>query len=260
MTNLNSWTTEIQIDQNSSEPLFSQVKEGLALWIKNGLREGTLSPGDRVPSERDLSVTFGVSGITVKRALNELQQEGLIQRIQGRGSFIARPRKLILGLERFYSLTTVAQEFGMKPARQTLELREMSATVNIARHLEMASGDPVAKLVRLRLANETPLAVDTSYIPLTLFPGILEDDLDQIALYDLMAGKYDVEPIRAREFLEPTLINETEAQVLGVPAGMAAMLIERIAYGSGDIPLEFNKSVIRGDMCRFSIDMLKEKL
>src|SRR3990172_8746090 len=95
-----SWQEKIQIDQESSDPLFLQLKESLSEWIQQGLRDGMLSPGDRVPSESELSQNLGVSAITVKRALNELGQEGLIQRIQGRGSFIARPRKLSLGLER----------------------------------------------------------------------------------------------------------------------------------------------------------------
>jgi GntR family transcriptional regulator len=255
-----SWLEQIQIDQTASDPLFLQVKEALADWIRQGLRDGTLSPGDRVPSERDLSENLNVSAITVKRALNDLQQEGLIQRIQGRGSFIARPRKLVLGLERLYSLTTVALERGMTPARRCLELKEMAATESIASNLHIGQGEPVAKIIRLRLVDDVPLAVDTSYVPLSLFPRILEDDLNRYALYDLMTDKYQVEPIRAREYLEPTLINEFEAEALGVPVGAPAMLIARLAYGANDVPLEFNKSVIRGDMCRFYVDMLKENL
>lgn len=255
-----SWQEKVHVDQESSDPLFLQVKESLARWIQQGLRDGTLSPGDRVPSESELSQKLAVSAITVKRALNELSQEGLIQRIQGRGSFIARPRKLSLGLERLYSLTTVARERGMEPARRCLELIEMPATANIAQNLGIAAGEPVAKIVRLRLVDDLPLAVDTSYVPLSLFPDILGDDLNRYALYDLMTNKYQVEPIRAREYLEPTLVNEFEAGLLGVPAGSPAMLIARTAYGANDVPLEFNKSVIRGDMCRFYVDMLKENL
>jgi GntR family transcriptional regulator len=255
-----SWYEKIQIDPESSDPLFLQVKESLARWIRQGLRDGTLSPGDRVPSENELSRRLGVSAITVKRALNELGRDGIIQRIQGRGSFIARPRVLSLGLERLYSLTTVAQERGMEPARLCLELVEMPSSANIAQNLFIAPGSPVAKIVRLRLVDDVPLAVDTSYVPLSIFPSILEDDLNRYALYDLMTSKYQVEPIRAREYLEPALINPFESGLLGVPVGSPAMLIARIAYGANEIPLEFNKSVIRGDMCRFYVDMLKENL
>jgi len=255
-----SWEERITIDQTSDEPLFLQVKDALSTWINKGLRNGTLSPGDRVPSERDLSTKLDVSGITVKRALNELEQDGLVQRIQGRGSFIARPRKILLGLERLYSLTTVAQERGMTPTRKCLELSSIPATENIANQLQVEIGEPVAKLIRLRLVDAIPLAVDTSYMPLAHFPGILDIDFDEHSLYDVMTNTYNTEPIRAREYLEPTLINKTEAELLEIQEGSPAMLLARLAYGTDDTPLEFNKSIVRGDMCRFYIDMLKENL
>ena len=260
MNVIDSWRDVIQVDQTSADALFLQVKSGLGNWIRNGLRDGMLSPGDRVPSEHELSEALNVSGITVKRALNELQQEGVIQRIQGRGSFIAKPRRIILGLERLYSITTAAQKSGMASTSQTLELKVIPATANIARELRIAQNEDIAKLVRLRLIDGQPLAVDTSYMPLVLFPTIMDMDFDQVSLYEFMANDYGIEPIRAREFLEPVLINEFEAQILEVPQGSPAMLIERIAYGTGDIPVEFNKGVIRGDRCRFSVDMLKQNL
>ena len=75
--------------------------------------------------------------------------------------------------------------------------------------------------------------------------------------WELLTEKYGAEPVRAREFFEPVLINAFEAEVLHVPIGSAAMLAERIAYSAADVPIEFNRSVLRGDICRFSIDMHK---
>jgi GntR family transcriptional regulator len=256
----NNWKKKINPNTNLNSPLFLQVKDAIFEWINQGIRDGTLSTGDKVPSERELSEFMNVSAITVKRALNELEQEGVITRRQGLGSFISKPRKIVLGMERLYSLTTVALERNQEPSRKCLELKVISATENIAKNLEINPGDQVAKIVRLRLIDDIPLAVDTSYLPLSIFPHILEDDLNAIALYDLMTNKYKVEPIHAQEYLEPTLINEFESKLLLLPVGSAAMLIARKAFGANDIPLEYNKSVIRGDMCRFFIDMLKESL
>lgn len=257
MTTLSSWESEIQIEQQSIRPLFLQVKEGLKAWIQNGLHEGTLSTGDRIPSQNELSKSLGVSAITVKRALGELQREGYIQRIQGRGSFIANRQKLLLELENLYSLTTAAEKYGMVADRRVLELKAISASRSAAKALEVEVGTPVAKLVRLRLIDGIPLAVDTSLLPLALFPDLIRDDHSQGSLYTLLTEKYGTEPVRAREFFEPVLINAFEAEVLHVPIGSAAMLAERIAYSAADIPIEFNRSVLRGDICRFSIDMQK---
>lgn len=256
----NNWIGQIHIDHTATEPLFLQVKEHLAGLIETGLRDGSLSPGDRIPSERELGQGLNVSSITVKRALNELQQEGLIQRIQGRGSFIASPKKLMLGFDRLYSLTSVALERGMAPSRKSLLLEQQLAKEKTAHHLNIDPGDPVACLIRLRLIDGIPLAVDTSYLPMAIFPTILEQDFNAHPLYDVMSNIYRVEPIRAREYLEPTLINEYEARVLSIPVGAPAMLSVRVAYGPNDIPLEFNKCVLRGDMCRFYVDMLKKNL
>lgn len=248
---------EIPIDHRSPRPLFLQVKEGLKSWIQNGLYDGTLTVGDRIPSQNELSKMLRVSGITIKQALSELQREGYINRIQGRGSFVAKKEKLVLELEKLYSLTTVAEKYGMTPARRVLDLREVPASRRVAGHLEIGEGDRVVKLVRLRLVDDTPLAVDTSYIPLALFPGLLMDNHDEGSLYGLMTHKYGMEPVRAREFFEPVLINAFESDVLRVPIGSPAMLAERIAYNSHDTPIELNRSILRGDWCRFSIDVHK---
>lgn len=257
MNQIGTWIEAIPINHHASRPLFLQVKEGLRAWIKNGLDEGALAPGDRIPSENELGRGLGVSAITVKRALNELQREGVIQRLQGRGSFVAQRLKLVLELEHLYSLTTVVERYGMLPARRVLELLEVRANRATAYHLEIEEGAPVARLIRLRLVNDTPLALDTSYVPLRRFPGLLSDDHNHTSLYDLMAHKYGIEPVRAREFLEPVLINAYESEVLDVPVGSPGMLVERVAYDVGHTPIEFNRSVLRGDMCRFSVDMHK---
>lgn len=259
MANNHHWRNNLHIDSHSSEALFAQIKNSLKRWINQGLRDGTLSPGDRVPSEHELTQELNVSGITVKRALNELQQEGVIQRLQGRGSFIARPQKLVLGLERLYSLTSAAQASGLALVSRTLQLQELMATANIAQKLKIEVGAPIAKLVRLRVLDEEPLAVDTSYLPMHLFPDLMEVDFNTVSLYDFM-GQHHLEPIRARESLEPVLTNAFEAKALNVGEGSPAMLIERLAYSAGDVCVEFNKGIIRGDRCRFSVDMLKQHL
>src|SRR5574341_320272 len=230
MNQIGTWIEAIPINHHASRPLFLQVKEGLRAWIKNGLDEGALAPGDRIPSENELGRGLGVSAITVKR---------------------------VLELEHLYSLTTVVERYGMLPARRVLELLEVRANRATAYHLEIEEGAPVARLIRLRLVNDTPLALDTSYVPLRQFPGLLSDDHNHTSLYDLMAHKYGIEPVRAREFLEPVLINAYESEVLDVPVGSPGMLVERVAYDVGHTPIEFNRSVLRGDMCRFSVDMHK---
>lgn len=258
MEEIHSWEDDIEINRTSIRPLYLQIKEALEGWILSSLREGSLLPGDRLPSENELSERLRVSTITIKRALDELRRQGLIQRIQGRGSFVVGQSKITLNLERLFSLTTLTREQGMRPVRYTLEKSELVALPSIAKHLDLAPGERVAKLVRLRLMDKIPVAVDTSYLPVRFFPDLLSAYNDQLSLYEVMRDRYGRELVHAHDILAPALINPSESKALEIPTGALGVMIERTGYGAGDVPLEFTKMVFRGDLCNFSIDYAKE--
>jgi len=258
MEDIHSWEDEIQINRTSIRPLYLQIKEALEVWIVSSLRAGSLLPGDRLPSENELSEKLRVSTITIKRALDELRRQGLIQRIQGRGSFVVGQGKITLDLERLFSLTTLTQEQGMRPARYTLEKSEMPALSSIAKHLNLPVGERIAKLVRLRLMDKIPVAVDTSYLPARYFPDLFSTYHDRLSLYEVMRDRYHREIIRAHDILSPALINPSESKALEVPIGTLGVMIERTGYSAEDIPLEFTKMVFRGDLCNFSMVFTKE--
>ncbi len=136
MDTYSSWEDIVAINRNSIQPLYRQVKEELERWIVTNINEGNLSAGDRLPSEKELSSNLGVSSITVKRALDELRRQGLIQRIQGRGSFVAQRSHIVLNLNRLFSLTEHVREVGMLPERITLEIVE-------ARALDLGCSPPI---------------------------------------------------------------------------------------------------------------------
>jgi len=253
-----SWADEIVIRRHLNTPLYLQLKHGPQDWITNGLEEGFLAAGQRAPSENELKEALGVSSITVRRALHELERQGLIRRIQGRGSFISEQSSVILSMEKLFSLTTLTLEKGMEPARETLELARIVAPLNIARQLDVDEGAPLVKLVRLRLMDTTPISVDTSYLPLDRFPDFMRLYQSSHSLYELMHSAFDNGPVRAHDMLQPVLISAFESQVLQVSEGSPAILVRRVAYNRDDVPIEFTKSVFRGDLCRFSIEF-KEK-
>lgn len=254
-----SWHTEIQINRSSIRPLYLQVKEALEDWILSGLSDGTLSPGDRLPSENELSEQLRVSSITVKRSLDELRRQGLIQRIQGRGSFVG-PNRMVLPLERLFNLTTLTRDYGMRPARKVLEINEMAATRSVARHLSIQEDTRVIRLVRQRLVDKIPIAVETSYLPLQYFPNLLTEYKEHHSLYEMMQTRYGREVVRADDLMSPVLINPFESKALEVPVGSLGIIFERTGYGDHDIPLEYTKSVFRGDLCSFSLHFEKESL
>jgi GntR family transcriptional regulator len=257
MADSNPWQNEVQIQRSSKYPLYLQVKEGLERWIINGLGDGMLAAGDQVPSEMDLCRSLNVSQITARRALEELRRQGLIQRYQGRGSFITGQTRLTFDMHLLFSLTAYSREQGLKPTFCLLESEEIVASPNVANKLQIAPGSPIASLVRLRLLNNRPAVIDSSYIPLATFPGLLDVYHEGDSLYDVMASHYQHAPLRTVDVLEPALINSHEAEILEVQVGAAAILLERTALGAGGDPIEFGKSVFRGDMFRFSVETLQ---
>jgi GntR family transcriptional regulator len=257
-SDLQSWEKEIQVNRSSIRPLYLQVKEALEEWIVRSLHEGSLSPGDRLPSENELSDQLQVSNITIKRALDELRRQGMIRRIQGRGSFLIGQKKVMLDLARMFSLTTFTKESGMCPARKTLEMIEMPASPSICTHLSINPGARVIRLVRLRLMDHIPVSFETSYLPMQLFPDLISTYNDQLSLYDVMLERYGHEVVKAQDILAPILIKPTEADALEIPVGTLGVIVERTGLDIQNTPLEFTKMIFRGDLCNFTIDYSKE--
>lgn len=259
MENLTAWEKEINLNHFSSRPLYIQVKEALETWIINALHEGSLCPGDRLPSENELSEKLDVSPITIKRALDELRRQGLIYRIQGRGTFVAEQNKIALPLTHLYSLTNLTLEKGMIPGRRTLQISEMEATPRLAERLKIDPSSKVIKLVRLRLMNDIPLGLDTTFLPSPLFPNFIARYEENISLYEMMEKYYGQNIARAQDLISPILLRSTEANLLEVPSGSLAFLFQRLAYNKTDQPLESTKSVIRSDLFCISIEFLRNE-
>jgi len=181
----------------------------------------------------------------------------LIQRIQGRGSFIAEHHKLVIPTKKLFSLTEYTREQGKTANRKTLELTEMTANPRLASCLHIPEKAHVARLVRIRLMDNLPIALETTYLPMHLFSNFLSDYNERIPLYELLEQLYQQPVVRAEDIFEPVLINPFEAKMLEMPVGSLGILVERTSYNPQDIPLEFTKSIFRGDLCRFSIKIRK---
>lgn len=259
MENYADWEKEIVINPSSPRPLYLQVKEGLETWIINGLHEGFICPGDRLPSESELSDKLKISPITVKRALDDLRRQGLVYRIQGRGTFVADQNKIPLPLTRLFSLTELTLERGMTPTRQTLQIAEQPASLRLAQRLNLEAETKVIKLVRLRLMDNIPLVIETTFLPSAVFPNFLSVYTDHIPLYELLSKYYQQEVVRAQDLIHPILLRSYEANMLGVPAGALAFLFQRLAFNAAGQPLESTKSIVRSDLICISVEHIRER-
>jgi len=208
-----------------------------------------LSPGDAIPSERQLSVDLGVSRLTVRAALDDLVREGYLVRRRGAGTFVSEP-KVAKGVGTVTSFSDDMRERGMTPASRTLDLQEVPAGARLGRILHVSPSEPVAVIKRLRMADGEPMAIELLHVRQSLVPGLTAADLEENSFYDLLAARYAVEIVGGTQTVEPTVTNEEESEALGVPLHSPALLFERVTRSqAGDI-VEFTRSTYRGDRYR----------
>jgi DNA-binding GntR family transcriptional regulator len=216
-------------------------------WLADAIAAGTLSPGDRLPTEHDLAAWLGVSRMTLRHALAELAQRGLVIRAVGRGggTFVAEA-KLEQDLTTLAGFSEQLRRHGKVAGARVLAAAEIPAGVTAAAALELAEGDPVIEVRRIRLADGKPMVIEHSLFPAALCPGLLDSRLDG-SLYELLEDNYGLRPSRARESLEPVVAGVREAEALEIEEGAPLMLVERTAYSAAGQPLEYARDLFRGD-------------
>jgi len=203
--------------------------------IEHAIADGELEPGDRLASERELAVQHAVSRMTVRRALQTLEERGLLRRAIGRngGSFVAQP-KLVRDLGTFSGLSAQLRRQGVEAGARIVTAEEH---------------DGMIEIVRVRLADGEPLALERSSFPADRFAGLLELNLAG-SLYDLLDEHFGAAPVRAVEHIEPVLAGVEDADALGIAVGAPLMLVDREAFDAGGLLVESARDVFRGDRVR----------
>lgn len=220
-------------------PAHAQIEVAL----EHAIDRGQLAPGDRLPAERVLAQRFGVSRMTLRQALGELERQGLLIRNKGRygGTFVAERKLELAGTS---ALSDQLRDLGLAPGARVLSARERAAKPH-----ERALGRRVYAIERVRLANGEAVALERGAYAFDLFPGLIDEPLDG-SLYDVIRAQYQDVPVRAEERLEPGLAQPDDAAALGVDAGAPVMLVERTAYAASGRPVEVSRDVFRGDRVR----------
>lgn len=200
------------------------------------------APGSPAPSERELVQRFGVARMTVRQALDALVTEGLLERVPGRGTFVARAK-----IDRQISLTSYTEEMarrGLTPSSRTLLARMESAGPGVARALEISEGDKVVHWQRLRSADGTPMCIEDAYMADSTMPEFLDAALPD-SLY-LEFKRRDLLPTGGEDSVDADLARADEAALLGIDTGSPVLRVARRAF-SGNIAVEVSRSTYRAD-------------
>ena len=221
----------------NSEPLYLKLSDTLAEQIL----DGTLPEGTLLPSERELCLAHGISRSTVRQALQDLNQKGYIRSIHGKGTVVVRPQ-IRQELRSVYSFDEDMRRLGKNPETQIMDFVEIVPTGNVAAQMGLPAGESVYRIMRLRLANNEPMLLETNYLPCSRFPGFTRQMLENQSLYRVLSSQYSLHIDVAEETFEPILLRPMESQMLHTSQGTLGMLIERISYENGKV-VEISKSV-----------------
>jgi GntR family transcriptional regulator len=238
-----------KVDANRPVPLYYQLREIVRQEILSGVRK----PGDQLPTEKELEQRFGVSRVTVRQALRDLMVEGLLVRQRGRGTFVATP-KLEKALKSATGFTTDMVQRGLEPGSHVLEFAERPAAAEVADGLTVPAGTPVIYLKRLRLAGGEPLALQWSYLPAALFPGLLAADLSGGSLYEYLQVHYGVSIMAGRKMVEGVVADRRIAQALHIPEGAPMLRISGTNLDQSGEPVEYGVTLYRADKYKFYVD------
>ncbi len=225
----------------NTQPLYQQVEATLKEMI-----EGVVySPGEQIPSERELSEQLGVSRMTIRRAIENLIRRGLLERRSTNGTYVRQPQVLRrVGKDFTLGLTQLLQEEGVAPGSRLISFQVMRAPLKIAEKLSLRLGAQVIVLRRLRTGNGTPFCIETSYLPADLLPGLTAEDFaNNNSLYHILRQRYDVTMVKNDETLKLSYATPEEAELLEMKPGAPVLLLRSIVFDQDDRRMEYLVSV-----------------
>jgi len=233
------------INKRSHIPVYMQIEEQL----KKKIAEGIYKVGQVIPSERELALQYDVSRMTVRQAITNLVNDGLLYREKGRGTFVSSP-KLEQPLNGLTSFTEDMLARGMVPSSQLVKFERKPAPFELAQDLLIESGEDVYSIMRIRNADGEPMAIERTYLPAKLFPGLTAEKL-QTSLYSLIESHYQLTIGNAIQQMEAALTTKEDAQFLHIPPSGVVLLIKRTSFLDSGQPFEIDRSVYRADRYKF---------
>lgn len=235
--------TSYRMSERPAVPQYRRIADALLASI----RAGKLAAGIRMPSERELSVEFGVSRMTARGALKALVEQGVIASIEARGYFVTTNR-IDQRLQTLTSFTEEVRRSGRRPSSVVLAARRVEATDDVAAALHIAPGADVHHLLRLRQADGVPVALEGAFVPADLAPNLLEAaDFSTASLYATLKQAYGILPVEAENTFEASAASASDAAILDLQPGAPVLRMTRLSLAAGGRPVEFVQSVYRGD-------------
>jgi GntR family transcriptional regulator len=235
-------------------PLYAALESQIAA----GISGGEFPAGTQLPTEEQLIQRFSVSRTTVRKAIQNLSDRGLIEIRRGTGTFVAQP-KITQDLTELTGFVEDMEALGHTASARLIDRRVVSADGYVAQRLRIAIGTNVMRIQRVRMANGIGMSFDETYLPLHVGEQIVRHDLEANPIFALLEQRYGIALVEADYNLEAVSATFDVAAALSVQVGSPIFLIERTSYTVGDQPVDYEKLFYRGDLIRFKTRLTRRK-
>jgi GntR family transcriptional regulator len=213
-----------------------------------------LKPHEKLPAERELAETLAVNRLTIRRALDDLDRDGLVYRVQGSGTFVSAGQ-----ISKSFEFTSFSEDMrarDMRPGSLSVTITVEPAGMKVGYALGLSPATPVVHIRRVRTANDAPMCLEDSCLPEALVPG-LADGIRGDSLYEDLAHRFGIHVERADQTIQATVLGETEANQLAVPAFSPAFLVQRTGLDSRGRSVEYAESLYRGDRYSYTVSITR---
>ena len=241
-------TTTFRAIEQSAIPLYSQVRERL----RERIADGTYAPQARLPSESEIGALLKVSRITVRQALGDLQKEGVIFKVPGKGTFVAqaRPSQELARLEGFGEAMS---RKGHRIVNRVVKHAQVEAPPAVAARLHVAPGAPVTEIHRVRRLDRAPVSFEITYLPPAIGERLRDEDLAGRDIFLILEADYGIQLGHADVRIGAINADAALATALCVEPGAALLRIERLTWTADGVPLDFEYLYVRGEAFQYAL-------
>jgi len=242
------------VHETINKPLYVRIQE----YIADLILSGKLTPETKIQSEREFSDDLGVSRMTVRKALTELVNEGLLERRHGSGTYVAKP-KVTYEAQEMVNYIAAMKSRNISTNSQLLEMDEIVASRRLSEILHIEIGEPIFRICLLRLANRVPIILERVFFPCARFPDLHEWDLERSSFIDLITDIYKMELGPVSQTIEAVTATDDVARQLRVDEGFPLLMLVKIFYSAErEEPIVFAQDYLRSDYARIQthVDLL----
>ncbi|MES2346826.1 MAG: GntR family transcriptional regulator [Pseudomonadota bacterium] len=236
----------------SPVPLYTQVKENL----RERILDGSYPAHAKLPAESELSTIFGVSRITVRQALSDLQKEGMIFKIPGKGTFVSKP-KAFQQLTQLEGFGEAMSRMGYEIYNQVISHKSIAAPAHVAQQLKLAPGTLIIEIKRVRHLNREPVSLELTYLAHDIGERLRKEDLAGRDIFLILENDYGIALGRADLQIDAMLADDTLAHALRIEEGTAVLRIERLTHAADGAPLDFEYLYFRGDAFQYRLQIAR---